>query len=107
MSSKVEWNIAYIDSQHRKEIESQYKSNTALTKRWGDFVRDVTGNPHYHPKQRRIAKLKDKKAFPPGTWRYRNEPIRVVYFPKSSTKEIFPLEVSTADKVSYKKRSSK
>lgn len=105
MSDTGEWKIGYQDEKHRREIEEEYKADTQLEKRWKNFEIDVTHDPYYHPKHKRIVKLKDTKSFPDGTYRYRNDPIRVVYYPEGTNKIIYPLEVATVTTVSYKKRS--
>jgi mRNA-degrading endonuclease RelE of RelBE toxin-antitoxin system len=106
MSDSGEWKIGYEDYKHQEKIEAEYKSDTQLSKRWLDFERDVTANPYRHPKHKRIARLKDSR-FPKGTYRYRNEPIRVVYFPEGKKKIVYPLAVGTATDIPYKKRSFK
>lgn len=106
MSDTGQWKICYENEKHRKEIEDEYTSTTILRKRWGDFKRDVTINPYRHRKRKRIAELKDT-SFPKGTYRYRNDPIRVIYYPEKATKIIYPLEVATVTSVSYKKRSKR
>jgi len=106
MSDTGKWKIGYKDEKHKKEIEKEYQSDTQLKKRWKDFETDVTQNPYYHPKRKRIVKLKDTKSFHKGTYRYRKDPIRVVYYPEKKDKIIYPLEVATVTTVSYKKRSS-
>lgn len=104
MSDTGKWKIDYEDEKHRKEIEEEYKSDTQLEKRWKNFEKDVTQNPFYHPKAKRIEKIRDT-SYPKGTWRYRNDPIRVVYYPEKSSKIIYPLAVGTPTTISYKKRS--
>lgn len=104
MSDTGKWKIGYKDERHRRKIEKEYKSDTQLENRWKDFETDVTQNPFYHPKPKRIEKLRDT-SFPKGTWRYRNEPIRVVYYPEKSNKIVYPLAVGTATDIPYKRRS--
>lgn len=104
MSDTGQWRIGYKDQKHKNEIEGEYQSDTLLGKRWEDFERDVTKSPYFHPKPLRIVKLKDS-SFPKGTYRYKKEPIRVIYYPEKTKKIIYPLEVATASTVSYKKRS--
>jgi mRNA-degrading endonuclease RelE of RelBE toxin-antitoxin system len=106
MSDTGKWTIGYLDEKYEKKIEEKYKSNTQLEKKWKDFKRDVTQNPYYHPKPKRIVKLKDS-SYGKGIYRYKNEPIRVVYYPEKSSKIIYPLAVATATDVSYKRRSSR
>ena len=107
MSNNNEWKIDYLDEKHEKALRKKYTSDKRLEKRWYDFKSDVTKNPYHHPKPRRIVKLKDVKAFLKGTYRYKKEPIRVVYYPKGETKTVYPLEVAKVTDVSYKKRSSR
>lgn len=101
------WRIEYQDGKHQKEVEEKYKSDTKLEKRWKDFERDVTHNPYYHPKPKRIEKLKDTSFGKGKLWRYRNEPIRVVYYPEGREKIIYPISVTNATDAPYKRRSSK
>jgi mRNA-degrading endonuclease RelE of RelBE toxin-antitoxin system len=105
-SDETKWTIGYVDDEHEKDIISRATSTIEFSKKWTHFVQDVTDNPHYHPKPHRIRKLKDS-TFPKGTWRYRHDPIRVVYYPEGQTKIVYPLEVSSATDISYKKKSKK
>ena len=102
--SDTGWKIGYQDEKHKKKIEKGYQSDTLMRKKWKDFETDVTQNPYYHTKVNRIVKIRDTKSFPKGTYRYRNDPIRVVYYPEKMDKIVYPLEVATATTVSYKKR---
>jgi mRNA-degrading endonuclease RelE of RelBE toxin-antitoxin system len=104
MSDTGKWEIGYEDEKRKKKIEKEYKSDTRLEKKWKDFEKDVTQNPFYHVKPKRIEKLRDT-SFPKGTWRYRKDPIRVVYFPEKKRKIIYPLAVTTTTAAPYKKRS--
>lgn len=106
MTDTPKWKIGYRDKKHQKQIEKKYQSDTSLENRWGHFEKDVTQNPFYHAKPKRIEKLRDT-SFPGGTWRYRNDPIRVVYYPEKKDKIVYPLEVATVTSVSYKKKSSR
>jgi len=106
MSDTGTWKIGYKDERDKKGIEKEYKSDTRLEKKWKDFERDVTRNPFYHPKPKRIEKLRDT-PYPDGSWRYKKDPIRVVYYPEGSTKIVYPLAVSSATDIPYKKRSFK
>ncbi len=104
-SDETKWIIGYQNEKHKKEIIDKATSTAELSKRWEDFERDVTRNPYYHPKRGRIEKLKDTSF--KGSFRYRNEPIRVVYYPEGKTKTVFPLDVGTPTDIKYKKKSSK
>ncbi len=107
MSSSTTWTIDYADDEHKEDIKASYSSDPRLKKRWGDFERDVTNNPFRHPKPRRIVKLKDESLYGKGTYRYRNEPIRVVYYPEKKEKIVYPIEVASAENISYKRKSFK
>lgn len=106
MSDSGEWKIEYEDEAHEQEIREQYTSDSRLEKLWPSFERDVTTNPYHHHKHKRIVKMKDS-SFQKGTYRYKKEPMRVVYYPEGKEKVIYPLEVAKAEDISYKKRSSK
>ena len=88
------------------EVRATVSADSELEKQWPHFKADVAVNPFYHPKPKRIAKLKGTQ-FPPGTHRYKKNVLRVVYFPDKPSKTIFPLEAARVEDVSYKKRSSR
>lgn len=98
------WKIAYPDSRTEKKIKLLIDSDSYIEGRWEHFENDVSNNPFYHPKPRRIMKLKGITGYPPGTFRYKNEPLRVLYLPNKETKTVYPLEANTTNKISYKKR---
>jgi mRNA-degrading endonuclease RelE of RelBE toxin-antitoxin system len=104
-NSSTAWSIGYIDEAEFRQIRKQYTSHPMLEKRWKNFVSDVTSNPFFHPKPKRIRKLKGKTQFPSGTYRYKFEPIRVVYYPHKASQTVYPLEVSSGKDASYKRRS--
>jgi mRNA-degrading endonuclease RelE of RelBE toxin-antitoxin system len=95
-----------IDKKSAVEAKVSITSDTLALKKWSSFERDVSDNPFYHPKHKRIRKLK-VSSYPPGTYRYKKEPLRVVYYPDKVKRVVFPLEAGTATDMSYKKRSSK
>ena len=107
MDTKTEWTIRFIDERSKKKIQKVCQSSTLMEKKWEAFKNDVSSNPYFHPKRNRIKKLKTKSSFPENTWRYRNDPIRVAYFPKGETKTVYPLEVASATTASYKVKSKK
>jgi|SRR3972149_9470356 len=94
-----------IDEEYKTEVYNTIKGDSILVKKWTSFEKDVTNNPYFHPKPKRIEKLKGKTSFPPGSYRYKKEPLRVVYIPEGSTRMIYPLEAATATSISYKKRT--
>lgn len=94
-----------IDEEQKEVVFDSIKHDQTLVKKWSSFESDVTKNPYYHPKFRRIVKLKGKTAFPPGSYRYKKDPLRVVYIPEGSTQTIYLLEAASVTDVSYKKRT--
>lgn len=98
----AEW---IIDKASKVQLFDSIKNDTILVKKWASFEIDVTKNPFFHPKYRRIKKLEGKTTFPPGTYRYRKDPLRVVYYPEKETRVVYPLEVATTTQISYKKRT--
>jgi hypothetical protein len=94
-----------IDEESKTEVFNTIKSDSTLVKKWASFESDVINNPYFHPKYKRIEKLKGKTSFPPGSYRYKKEPLRVVYIPEGTTKIIYPLEAATSTSISYKKRT--
>lgn len=85
-------------------FEKSIKGNDVLVQKWDLYKADVTKNPYHNPKHKRIEKLKGK-SFPSGTYRYKREPLRVVYIPDGSTKIIYTLEAATTTEISYKKKT--
>jgi len=102
MPKNKEWSI---DQEQKEIVYENIKSETTLEKKWEAFERDVTINPYYHSKYRRIVKLKGPTSFPPGTYRYRNDPLRVIYYPEPKDAIIYPLEAAKVTDVSYKKKT--
>ena len=94
-----------IDEASKTEVYDTIKDDSILVKKWTSFEKDVTDNPYFHPKPKRIEKLKGVTSFPRGSYRYKREPLRVVYIPEGSTKVIYPLGAGTATSISYKKRT--
>ena len=93
-----------IDKESAEEVKSDVTDQYAL-KKWKKYESDVTDSPFFHPKPKRIKKLAGSK-FPPGAYRYRNDPLRVVYYPQKGDRTIFTLGAGSASNISYKKRSS-
>jgi mRNA-degrading endonuclease RelE of RelBE toxin-antitoxin system len=54
-----------------------------------------------------IHKDSAEKAKPKGTYRYRDDPLRVVYYPDKEKRIIYPLAAGTATDIPYKKKSKK
>ncbi len=97
------WTVKYPNQKTEDRIEILKESDSYIKGRWKRFEAEVTTNPFFHHKHKRIMKFKDG-SFPSGTYRYRNDPLRVVYMPVSDTKTIYPLEANTTNKISYKKK---
>jgi hypothetical protein len=95
-----------IDEESKNDVFIKYiKGNDSLVEKWNIFKEDVTNNPYFNPKHKRIKKLEGKTAFPPGSYRYKREPLRVVYLPEGETKIIYPLTAGTTTQIPYKKRT--
>ena len=75
-------------------------------KKWDKYEADVTADPFFHPKPRRISKIAGT-SFPEGSYRYRDDPLRVVYFPNRTSKTVVTLSAGSATDIKYKKRSYK
>lgn len=95
-----------IDKKSAKQAKATI-SDPFAAKKWPKFEVSMAENPFYHPKHRRIAKLEKGSAFPPGTYRYRDDPLRVVYYPNKETHIVYPLAAGTATDIPYKKKSKK
>ena len=95
-----------IDKESAKKAKATI-SNTMASKKWPKFENAVTENPFHHPKPKRIKKLKEGTSFPPGTYRYKDEPLRVVYYPDKKAHVVYPLAAGTATDIPYKKKSKK
>lgn len=94
-----------IDHEQKTVVYESIKSEATLVKKWDAFERDVTTNPYFHSKPRRIKKLKGKTSYPEGAYRYRNDPLRVVYYPEPESAVIYPLEAAKVTDISYKKKT--
>lgn len=95
-----------IDKDSERTAKASISNEVAALKKWNKFQTVVTANPFFHPKHKRIVKLK-ATTYPTGTYRYKDEPLRVVYYPDKKHKIVYPLEAATATKISYKRRSSR
>ncbi|GAH38553.1 unnamed protein product [marine sediment metagenome] len=93
-----------IDRESAEEAKESIASNTLALKRWNSFEEDVIDNPFYHPKSKRIKKLKTT-SYPEGTYRYKKEPLRVVYYLNREKRTIYPLDAGTSTNIAYKRRS--
>jgi mRNA-degrading endonuclease RelE of RelBE toxin-antitoxin system len=88
------------------EKEKKTLSDPQAQKKWPKYEATVSENPFHHPKHKRIEKLKGT-AFPPGSYRYSDNPLRVVYYPNKETETVYTLSAGTATDIAYKKRSKK
>jgi len=98
--------IFTVDKKSAKQAKATI-SDPLAAKKWPKFEGSVAENPFYHPKPRRIVKLEKGTSFPPGTYRYRDDPLRVVYYPNKETHTVYPLAAGTATDIPYKKKSKK
>ncbi|MBL6995966.1 hypothetical protein [Desulfobacula sp.] len=95
-----------VDKESAKRAKATI-SDPLAEKKWPKFEMSVADNPFYHPKHRRIVKLEKGTGFPPGTYRYSDNPLRVVYYPNKETHTVYPLAAGTATNIPYKKKSKK
>ena len=95
-----------IDKESADEVKAAITDPEA-SKKWPKFESSVSADPFFHPKHRRIAKLKKGTAFPQGTYRFRDDPLRVVYYPNKESRIVYPLAAGTASDIAYKKKSKK
>jgi len=95
-----------IDAESAEMAKTSISSDERALKKWKKFETAVAKNPFHHPKPKRIEKLQSS-TYPKGTWRFKDEPLRVVYYPNKETKVVYPLEAGTATNISYKRRSKK
>ena len=95
-----------IDAEYAETAKTDIAGDEKALKKWPKFESAVTDNPFYHPKPKRIEKLK-ATAYPDGTWRYKDEPLRVVYYPDKKSRIVYPLAAGTATDIPYKIRSKK
>jgi len=93
-----------IHEESAKQVKATI-SDPLASKKWPKFETAIAENPFYHPKYRRIKKLEEGTSFPPGTYRFKDEPLRVVYYPNKEQRVVYPLAAGTATDISYKKRS--
>jgi len=93
-----------IDKEFAEKVQTSLKKHQDALKKWPKFEADVSDNPFYHPKPLRIEKLRGT-AFPIGSFRYRDDPLRVVYYPNRKDHIVYPLDANTTTNISYKKRS--
>lgn len=96
-----------IDEKSASNAQDSISHNPAALKKWPKYKASVTENPFWNHKHRRIRKLKYKSSYPEGSYRYRDDPLRVIYIPAKSSKIIYTLAAGTASDVGYKKRSRK
>ena len=106
-NSEKDWEVKYLNDSYEKKIEKKIKllskSGETIIKKWKKFEADVTDNPYQNDTFKRIVKLRPGSGFP-DAYRYRNDPLRVVYLPKGEEKVIYPLAVGTTTDIPYKKR---
>ncbi len=98
-----EWRMDEETAEEAKKSISQYKN---ALKKWKKYEAAVTQDPFFHPKHRRIKKLKIP-SYPEGTWRYRDDPLRAVYWPDKKAQTVYTLEAGTVSTAGYKKKSRK
>lgn len=103
MTDSAKW---IIDEESENEAKEKIRDKQDALKKWESYVRDVSNNPFYSSTLYKIKKLKGS-SYPEGTYRYRKDPLRVIYFPEKSSQTVYTLDAATADSASYKIRSKK
>ena len=88
------------------EKEKGTLSDPEAIKKWPKYEASVAADPFFNPKPKRIKKLKGE-SFSPGIYRFRDDPLRVVYYPDKETRTVITLSAGTAIDISYKKKSKK
>jgi len=104
MPDNTNWSLVFFDDDTKTEYDDYFKDHPGQDSVRVSFERDVTANPYFHPKPKRIRPLKGKHK---GKFRYKKSSTRIVYHPDSTTKKIYPIETGTATDISYKKKSRK
>jgi mRNA-degrading endonuclease RelE of RelBE toxin-antitoxin system len=104
MPDNTPWKIDFFDEEIKTEYEIYFKKHSDQKSVKMSFEKDVTINPYYHPKPKRIIPLKGKYK---GQYRYKKSDTRIIYQPDSATQKIYPLETGTATNISYKVKSKK
>lgn len=100
------WSVVFISSRVEKKIKKFCAKNKVYKRRWETFKKVIVVSPYHNSVPKTIAKLKSKEP-QSNRYRYRNDPVRIIYFVVDSTKQVFPIEINRADDVSYKKRSKR
>jgi hypothetical protein len=91
--------------QPSSSFEKHFKSHPHHTRYIPEFESDVTTNPFYHQKRRKITKIEREIArYPRNSYRWNKSDLRIVYYPHKTDRTIFPLDASTASGARYKKR---
>jgi mRNA-degrading endonuclease RelE of RelBE toxin-antitoxin system len=100
-----EWKVDFESNSTEKEYKKFFKDHADQRPCQTNFERDVKTNPLYHPKDRRIRKMKGEEY--KGLYRWKESNTKVIYFPQAPQKTVFVVETGTATGISYKKKSSK
>jgi len=96
----------WILDEETAEEERSSLTDPLASKKWPKYESAVTSDPFYHPKPKRIEKLSGT-SYPEGTYRFRDDPLRVVYYPDKTTNTVFTLGAGTSTDIKYKRRSHK
>lgn len=101
----MEWIIDFIDTDTKEEYIDFFKDHPDQRTYKRKFETEVTTDPFFHPKHRRIKKMKGKEY--DGMYRWQESNTRVQYYPNSPKQTVVVIETGTATDISYKKRSKK
>jgi len=96
----------WILGQPSSYFEKYFRSHLQHTKYIYEFETDVTKDPFYHHKPRKITAIeREIDRYPTGCYRWSKSDLRIIYFPQKSDHTIYPLDAATAGSARYKKRS--
>ena len=99
--SNQKWKLDFESSSTKKEYQLFFEKHPDQRLYKKKFEQDVTSNPYFHPKDRRISKLKGVEFR--GLYRWSISNTRVIYYPESPSQIVYVIETGTATKISYKR----
>lgn len=102
--SEQEWNLDFESDDTEQEYQDFFKRHPGQRKNQTKFEVDIKADPFFHPKHKRIRKMKGDYA---GLYRWKESNTRVIYHPHRPDKTVYVIETGTATGISYKKRGKK
>ena len=80
-----------------------FKTHKQFEKDIPEFKQDVTTDPYWHSTPKKIAKLREERHYPHGSYRWRKRQLRIFYLPIKEKWTIYLLDAATAGNIKYKK----